>query len=166
MEHYLPVKELIDFAKPYLKEKGFKKKNNRWTKDIGEFTLSFLIQGSRFGPDYYVRPGIFINQYLHVPSHYGHFHMEIESNSPEENLEIFDRFCEEWTNKALIKKRLIEFIAWDERNPLEQRRAEFAEYVKDRSKPRKTEPCPASELLILSYESKKSEIFAYILENY
>jgi hypothetical protein len=28
---------LIEYVKPYLKSKEFKKKNKRWTKDIGDF---------------------------------------------------------------------------------------------------------------------------------
>ncbi len=35
--------ELIEYAKDYLKQKGFKKKNKRWTKDIGEFRIFLKI---------------------------------------------------------------------------------------------------------------------------
>lgn len=60
MERALPKEELISYAKSYLKAKGFKKKNTRWTKDIGEFTLCFYIQGSSYSKElYYIRPGIF-----------------------------------------------------------------------------------------------------------
>ena len=62
MEHILPEEELIAYVKPYLKAKGFKKKNKRWTKDAGEFTLCFYIQGSCYSKEYYyIRPGIFIH---------------------------------------------------------------------------------------------------------
>ena len=33
MDHILPEEQLIEYAKPYLKAKGFKKKNKRWTKE-------------------------------------------------------------------------------------------------------------------------------------
>ena len=59
MKHVLPEEQLIEYAKSYLKAKGFKKKNKRWTKDTGEFTLCFYIQGSSYSKeDYYIRPGI------------------------------------------------------------------------------------------------------------
>lgn len=54
--------ELIDYVKPYLKKQGFLKKNKRWTKIDGEFTINFFIQGSCYDKDdYYIRPGIFLN---------------------------------------------------------------------------------------------------------
>ena len=42
----IPETELIEYVKKQLKEKGFKKKNKRWTKVVEDFTISFLIQGS------------------------------------------------------------------------------------------------------------------------
>ena len=48
MEGFLPEEELIEYVKPYLKSKGFKKKNKQWTKDTGEFTISFLISQESF----------------------------------------------------------------------------------------------------------------------
>ena len=33
MDYILPEEQLIEYAKPYLKAKGFKKKNKRWTKE-------------------------------------------------------------------------------------------------------------------------------------
>ena len=59
MDYILPEEQLIEYAKPYLKANGFKKKNKRWTKDIGEFTLCFYIQGSFYAKEnYYIRPGV------------------------------------------------------------------------------------------------------------
>ena len=56
MEQLLSEEQLIEYVKPYLKAKGFKKKNKRWTKNIGEFTICFYIQGSCFSKeDYYIR---------------------------------------------------------------------------------------------------------------
>ena len=51
MEQHLPEEQLIEYVKPYLKAKGFKKKNKRWTKDIGDFTVCFYIQGSCFSKE-------------------------------------------------------------------------------------------------------------------
>ena len=45
----IPQDELIAYAKDYLKKRGYKKKNKRWTKDVGDFTLCFYIQGSVYG---------------------------------------------------------------------------------------------------------------------
>ena len=73
MEQHLPEEQLIEYIKPYLKAKSFKKKNKRWTKDTGEFTLCFYIQGSSYSKeDYYIRPGIFINALMPCDS-YGLF---------------------------------------------------------------------------------------------
>ena len=65
MKHFLPEEELIEYVKPYLKAKGFKKKNKTWTKDIGDFTIYFYVQGSCFSKEtYYIRPSIRINALL------------------------------------------------------------------------------------------------------
>ena len=129
MKHVLPEEQLIEYAKSYLKAKGFKKKNKRWTKDTGEFTLCFYIQGSSYSKeDYYIRPGIFINALMPCDDVYGHFMLEIEPSTPEEVVSKFDDWCEEWTNKSLIKERLIAFMEWDKRNPLEKRRAGLVDY--------------------------------------
>ena len=53
MKDILTEEQLIEYVKPYLKAKGFKKKNNRWTKEGQEFTISFLIQGSSFSKENY-----------------------------------------------------------------------------------------------------------------
>ena len=138
MEHILPEEELIAYAKPYLKARGFKKKNKRWTKNTGEFTLCFYIQGSCFSKEaYYIRPGIFINALLPTQNTYGHLFFQIPPTTPEEILDKFDKWCEEWTNKTLVRERLIDFLAWEERNPLEKRRAGLVDYGKD--------PVPAHE---------------------
>jgi hypothetical protein len=125
-------------VKPYLKAKGFKKKNKRWTKDTGEFTLCFYIQGSSYSKeDYYIRPEIFINALMPCDEFYGHFMLEIASTTPEEVMNKFNNWCEEWTNKSLIKERLLAFIEWDKRNPLEKRKAGLVDYEAD--------PVPARE---------------------
>lgn len=138
MEQFLSEEQLIEYAKPYLKKKGFKKKNKRWTKNIGEFTICFYIQGSCFSKeDYYIRPGVFINALLPTELVYGHWNTEIEQTTPEEIMLKFEQWCEEWTNKSLIKERLIAFMEWEQRNPLEKRRAGLVDYKKD--------PSPAQE---------------------
>ena len=154
MKHFLPEEELIEYVKPYLKAKGFKKKNKRWTKDIGEFTISFLIQGSSFSKEkYYIRPGIFFNALMPTELYYGHWMHGIESTTPEEIMQKFEQWCEEWTNKALIKERLLAFIEWEERNPLEKRRAKLVDYEKD--------PVPAEEFFMIDIKTKP-----YILDNF
>lgn len=122
MKHFLPEEELIEYAKPYLKAKGFKKKNKRWTKDIGEFTLCFYIQGSCYDKKvYYIRPGIFVNDLMPTDLVYGHWDTQIDQTTTEEILQKFELWCEEWTDKFLIKKRLLEFMEWEEQNPIEKR---------------------------------------------
>ncbi|MBO5332734.1 MAG: DUF4304 domain-containing protein [Clostridia bacterium] len=158
MERFLPEEDLIEFVKPYLKSKGFKKKNKRWTKDIGEFTLCFYIQGSCYSKeDYYIRPGIFINALLPTGLVYGHWMTQIEQTTPEEIMQKFEQWCEEWTNKPLIKERLIAFMEWEERNPIEKRRDNLVDYEKD--------PIPAEEFLGIDsppwYSPKQ-----YILDNF
>ncbi|MBE6792957.1 MAG: DUF4304 domain-containing protein [Ruminococcaceae bacterium] len=154
MKYFLPEEELIEYAKPYLKAKGFKKKNKRWTKDIGEFTLCFYIQGSCYAKeDYYIRPGIYINALLPTNLGYGHFMTQIEQTTPEEIMQKFEQWCKEWTNKTLIKERLLAFIEWEERNPLEKRRAKLVDY--------KNDPVPAEEFFMIDTKTKP-----YILDNF
>lgn len=146
--------ELIEYAKTYLKERGFKKKNKRWTKDIGEFTISFLIQGSCYSKsNYYIRPGVFINALMPTQLNYGHWMTEITPNNPEEVMHEFEKWCKEWTDKSLVKERLLAFIDWEERNPLEKRRAKLVDY--------ETNPVPAQEFFELDYETKQ-----LILDNF
>ena len=154
MKHVLPEEQLIEYAKSYLKAKGFKKKNKRWTKDTGEFTLCFYIQGSSYSKeDYYIRPGIFINALMPCYDVYGHFMLEIEPSTPEEVVSKFDDWCEEWTNKSLIKERLIAFMEWDKRNPLEKRRAGLVDYDAD--------PVPSREFFATTLVLKQ-----FILDNF
>ena len=127
----IPEIELIDYAKKKLKEMGFKKKNKRWTKVVGDFTISFLIQGSCYDKDnYYIRPGIFINA-LETDLYYGHFETELPQDSLENVFSEFENFVKTWTNKAAVKKIILDFIEWDKRNPLEKRRAGLVDYEKD-----------------------------------
>ena len=114
MKHFLPEEELIEYVKPYLKAKGFKKKNKTWTKDIGDFTLYFYVQGSCFSKEtYYIRPSIRINALPSDMLVHGHYMTQIEQTTPEEIMKKFEQWCEEWTNKSLIKERLIAFIEWE-----------------------------------------------------
>ena len=158
MNRFLSEEELIAYAKPFLKARGFRKKNKRWTKDIGEFTICFYIQGSCFSKEaYYVRPGIFINALLPALVNYGHWSTEIEQTTPEEIMEKFEKWSEEWTDKALIKARLLAFIEWEKRNPLEKRRAGLVDRQRD--------PVPAEEffeMVIPQLHSAKQ----YILEHF
>lgn len=154
MEHILPEDTLIQYIKPYLKAKGFKKKNKRWLKETPEFTISFLIQGSSYSKeDYYIRPGIFINALMPNNLFYGHWMTQIEQTTPEEIMEKFDTWCEEWTNKSFIKERLLAFIEWDKRNPLEKRREGLVDYKKD--------PVPAQEFFGIEWQAKQ-----FILEHF
>ena len=159
MELFLPDEELIEYAKSYLKAKGFKKKNKRWTKDIGEFTLCFYIQGSCYDKEYYyIRPGIFVNALLPTKRTYGHWMHGIEPTTPEEIMQKFEQWCEEWTNKALIKERLLAFMEWERRNPLEKRRAKLVDYKKD--------PVPAEEFFTMLDIPSEPSIKQYILDNF
>ena len=159
MAHFLSEEELIEYVKPYLKAKGFKKKNKRWIKDIGEFTISFLIQGSCFSKeDYYIRPGIFINALMPTEEYYGHWMHGIVPTTPEEIMQKFEQWCEEWTNKSLIKERLLAFIEWEKRNPLEKRRAKLVDYEKD--------PVPAEEFFMIDTPPTTPSTKQYILDNF
>ncbi len=154
MEHILPEAQLIEYIKPYLKAKGFKKKNKRWIKETPEFTISFLLQGSSYSKeDYYIRPGIFINALKPTDLYYGHWYTQIDQTTPEEIMDKFDTWYGEWTNKALIKKRLLAFIEWDKRNPLEKRIANQVNYEAD--------PVPAEEFFGITLQAKQ-----FVLDNF
>ena len=84
---------------------------------------------------------------------YGHFMLEIEPSTPEEVVSKFDDWCEEWTNKSLIKERLIAFMEWDKRNPLEKRRAGLVDYDAD--------PVPSREFFATTLVVKQ-----FILDNF
>lgn len=132
MGNFVTEEGLIAYAKPYLKSKGFRKKNKRWVKETDEFTISFLIQGSCYSKEcYYIRPGIFINALLPTDMYYGHWTGEIEYDTPKKVMSEFEKWCEEWTIKPLIKERLLDFLEWEKRNPLEKRRAGLVDYEND-----------------------------------
>ena len=154
MEYRLSEAELVEYVKPYLKAKGFKKKNKRWTKETEDFTISFLIQGSCYDKeDYYIRPGIFINSLMPTDLYYGHWMTEIKPTTPQEIMIEFEKWCEDWTTKTLIKERLLSFIEWEERNPLEKRRQKLVDYDAD--------PVPANEFFAVTIKTKE-----YILEKF
>ena len=155
MDNFLAEEELIEYVKPYLKLRGFKKKNKRWVKETGDFTISFLIQGSCYSKEnFYIRPGIFINALLPDRSfYYGHWATEIKSDNLEAIMCRFTEWCEEWTNKLLIKERLLAFLEWEERNPLEKRRANQVDYEAD--------PVPAREFFAVGLNVRQ-----YVLETF
>lgn len=154
MGNFFTEEELIAYVKPYLKSKGFKKKNKRWVKEIDEFTVSFLIQGSSYSKeDYYIRPGIFINALLPTDLYYGHWMTEFERDTPKKIISEFEKWYEEWTNKPLIKERLLAFLKWEKRNPLEKRRAGLVDY--------KNDPVPAREFFAIDLKTKQ-----FILDNF
>lgn len=154
MKDILTEEQLIEYVKPYLKAKGFKKKNNRWTKEGQEFTISFLIQGSSFSKEnYYIRPGIFINALRPSKQYYGNWMCEIVPTTPERIMREFEDWCKEWTDKSLIKERLNSFIEWEKRNPLEKRRENMVDYEAD--------PVPAQEFFMIDSNAKQ-----FVLENF
>ncbi len=78
---------------------------------------------------------------------------QIEQTTPEQVLCDFEQWCEEWTNRSIIKERLLAFIEWEERNPLEKRRAKLVDYEAD--------PVPAEEFFPM-----RTEIKQFILDNF
>ena len=129
----LSEEELIEYIKPRLKALGFKKKNKRWTKVVGDFTLVFFIQGSVYSKeDYYIRPGIFINDCpVKDFYYYGHFCTEIGKTDPQQVLDDSLRFFAEWSDRELVIARANAFIEWENRNPLDKRRAGEVDYEAD-----------------------------------
>ncbi len=140
--------ELIEYVKPYLKKCGFLKKNKRWTKVEGDFTINFYIQGSCYDKDsYYIRPGIFLNS-VSTNDVYGHFVTEIPQVNPEQVVSDFEDFRKCWTNKEYIKKTVFEFMEWEIRNPLEKRRAGLCDYDED---PVPSKVCFTIPLTVVNY---------------
>ena len=73
-------------------------------------------------------------------------------------MQKFDNWCEEWTNKDLIKKRLFAFMEWEKRNPLEKRRAHLVDYDAD--------PVPAYEFFGIDVPPAEPSVTQYILDNF
>ena len=115
--------ELIEYAKPVLKGQGFLKKAKRWTKVTEHFTYCFFIQGSSFSKeDYYVRLGIIINDIDGPVPSYGHFSIDVPVTTKEDVLQNSFDFFSQWSSIDNLKKRVIDFIKWEIRNPIENRR--------------------------------------------
>ena len=86
--------------------------------------------------------------------YYGHYYMrDIKPTTPEEVMREFDIWCEIWTDKALIKERLLAFIEWEKRNPLEKRMANLVDYEVD--------PVPAREFFSFTLKAKQ-----FVLDNF
>ena len=82
---------------------------------------------------------------------------QIEQTTPEEIMQKFEQWCEQWTGKTLIKERLLAFMEWEKRNPVEKRRAKIVDYEQD--------PVPAKEFFTIDsppWCSPKQ----YILDNF
>lgn len=140
--------ELIEFIKPVLKEQGFRKKAKRWTKITKHFTYMFYIQGSVYDKDdYYVRPGVIINDIQAEPWGYGHFHIDIPVTTKEEILQKAEEFFSQWSSIEYLKKTVADFAEWEKRNPVEKRRAGEVDYEAD--------PVPAHGLFSLSEKAKE-----------
>lgn len=151
----LAEEELIAYAKPYLKAKGFKKKNKRWTREADGFIIDFFIQGSCYDKtDYYIRPAIWISALKTTPGPYmWHWGTQLAQTTPEDVMRQFDVWSAQWTDKARIRERLLAFIEWERRNPLEKRRAGLANDDAD--------PAPAREFFMMDEAVKQ-----YILEHF
>ena len=140
--------ELIEFIKPILKEQGFRKKAKRWTKTTEHFSYIFFIQGSSYDKDdYYVRPGIIVNDIQAEPWVYGHFHIDIPVTTKEEILKKAEEFFSQWSSIEYLKKAVSDFVEWEKRNPVEKRRAGLVNYEAD--------PVPAHDLFSLTEKAKK-----------
>lgn len=83
---------------------------------------------------------------------------EIKKTTLAEVMQRFEQWCEEWTNKALIKERLLAFIEWEKRNPLKKRRADLIDYEID--------PVPAEEFFHIDIPHTEPSTRQYILDNY
>lgn len=115
--------DVLAFAKTHLKERGFRKKGKRWTKQLDEFTLVFYVQGSCWNKeDYYIRPGVLINAVAaeeNAPwTYYGHFYTEITPHSVEQIFGDLELFFDTWTDKIQIKRSVLAFLAWKKRNSM------------------------------------------------
>jgi hypothetical protein len=154
MENPLPEEELIEYVRPILKAKGFKKNGKHWAKSDGTFTCVFFIQGSAYDKDdYYIRPGIIINEISgNVPA-YGHITTQISIASPAEILDASECFFREWTNKVYLKEMVSRFMEWEERNPVEKRRAKEVDYDKD--------PVPSEVLFAMPVNARE-----YVLSHF
>ena len=140
--------ELIEYIKPILKDQGFKKKAKRWTKITEHFTYLFFIQGSTYDKDdYYVRPGIIVNDIQAEPWVYGHLSIDIAVTTKEEILKKAEEFFSQWSSIDYLKQKVSDFVAWEKRNPVEKRRAGEVDYEAD--------PVPARCLFSLSEKAKK-----------
>ncbi|WDT84405.1 DUF4304 domain-containing protein [Alteromonas sp. 009811495] len=53
-------KHLENVLKPYMKEKGFKKKGGTWCKDVGDFLQVVNIQGSPYSKMFYINLAVYI----------------------------------------------------------------------------------------------------------
>ena len=56
---------------------------------------------------------------------------EILPTTPQRILSEAESFFGEWTDKDLIAERTRAFVEWEQRNPLEKRRAGEVDYDKD-----------------------------------
>ncbi|MBR6430312.1 MAG: DUF4304 domain-containing protein [Oscillospiraceae bacterium] len=136
--------DLIEYVKPILKAQGFKKKAKRWTKITDHFTYIFFIQGSCYNKEnYYVRPGIIINDIEPDPfMYYGHMTIDIPVTTKEDILSRAETYFSQWSSIDYLKKMVSDFVEWDKRNPVEKRRVGEVDYEAD--------PVPAYTLFSLS----------------
>jgi len=90
--------DLIAAAKPFFKERGFRKKNKRWIKTTEDFELSFYIQRSGIKPMYSVFAGVYLNAFEKGTDRYGHFNVDIPITTVNEILDSAEAFFKEWTD--------------------------------------------------------------------
>ncbi len=133
IDRKLPEEALIEYAKPYLKQQGFRKKNKRWTKQVDGFTLCFFIQGSVFDKElYYIRPGVWFDACEKSGlNYYGHVYIEIPQTTAEEVMEKAMAFFQAWSDRAYVRETVQAFQEWNRRHPPEKRRAWNIDMKKD-----------------------------------
>ena len=142
-------KELIDYLTPLLKEDGFKKTGKAWLKTTERFTYRFYIQGSVYGSDqYYIRPGIIINDIASDGIEYGHISTDIAVTTKEEIWNKTQEFYSQWHSIEHLKSVVADFVEWEKRNPVEKRRTGMVNYEED--------PVPSECLFAVSERTKKA----------
>jgi hypothetical protein len=99
--------EIVEELKPHFKTAGFKKLRANWYKEEKNTILVFNVQGSQWGPEYYINLGIYIRALgaeVKPPSYRCHIQRRIEHEKYIDVKKIVDDSVEWYDKHNSIQK--------------------------------------------------------------
>jgi hypothetical protein len=96
----VPKDEQVEALAPLLKPLGFKKRRVTWHRATADAIHTINIQGSQWGPEYYLNVGTYLRALGHETTPPGHrCHIQSRIHPPDRPAEVLAQECQDWFMK-------------------------------------------------------------------